>query len=122
MRTCPLAFSASGCLGGRFVGMEGGGVVLPILAVVRVARAIVVHGALMMAERHALPGAHRRRALKGHDNREKRNQEQPGELHRHAQILPQNAITTSRLAGGSVPIDQSRGVPSRSIMAKTARI
>jgi len=121
VRARPIALAAGGCPVGRFFTMRVRGVIAPILTVVRVAMTIVVHGALMVAERHALPGAHGHRALKRHNERQKRYQNQPGKLCGHVRILPQGVPATSRGLSGSLE-HQSRGALRRSTMAITARI
>ena len=47
----------------------------PGVGIVIVAVVIMAVCAVMMAERHALPGAYRRRALKGHDDGKDRYQQ-----------------------------------------------
>ena len=121
MRARPIALAAGGCPVGRFFTMRVRGVIAPILTVVRVAMTIVVHGALMVAERHALPGAHGCCALERHHERKNRYQGHPGKLRGHVRILPQDVLATSRGPGGSLD-HQSRGAPRRSAMAITARI
>lgn len=65
------------------IGMRLGVVVVPVGVIMRVA---AVTGVLMMPERHALTGRHRRHALKRHDERN-HDGEQTGELQKHGGIV-----------------------------------
>ena len=38
---------------------------------------------VVLPERHALPGGHGRRTLEGYEDRQHRDQQQPGKLERH---------------------------------------